>query len=116
LSALRRGVGADEAADVLDLTVLAQQPGDPRGEFAAGVLLRYNEPAVRAAGVPGAGAVGNARDLALLFQEFLHNKRGLWRPEVLADVTGTIRNRLLDPITDAAANRTLGLVVAGDDG
>jgi CubicO group peptidase (beta-lactamase class C family) len=35
---------------------------------------------------------------------------------VLADATGHVRNRLGDPLFGMPANRTLGLVQAGDDG
>jgi CubicO group peptidase (beta-lactamase class C family) len=35
---------------------------------------------------------------------------------VLADATGNVRNRLPDPLTGVPANRTLGLIQAGDDG
>ncbi|MCI0347507.1 MAG: beta-lactamase family protein, partial [Chloroflexi bacterium] len=57
-------------------------------EIRADLLLRYNEPAVRAAGVPGAGATGTAADVALFFQALLQNPDGLWNEEVLADATG----------------------------
>jgi CubicO group peptidase (beta-lactamase class C family) len=35
---------------------------------------------------------------------------------VLADATGHVRNHLPDPLLGVPANRTLGLIVAGDDG
>lgn len=79
-------------------------------------LLRFNEPFVRRAGIPGAGAVSTAEDVALLYQHLLHDPKGLWDPAVLADGTGRIRCALPDPWTGAPANRTLGLTVAGDDG
>jgi CubicO group peptidase (beta-lactamase class C family) len=65
--------------------------------------------------VPGVGAVGCAADVALFYQALLHNPGEMFDPKVLADATGTIRNRLVDPLFDCPANRTLGLVVAGDD-
>lgn len=80
------------------------------------ILLRYNEPKVRAAGVPGAGAVGTAADVAMLFQEFLRNTNGVWKEDVLADATRVVRNTFRDPYTTAPANRSRGLVLAGDDG
>jgi CubicO group peptidase (beta-lactamase class C family) len=40
----------------------------------------------------------------------------LWDPSVLAEGTSHVRNRLPDPFTRVPANRTLGLVMAGDDG
>ncbi len=80
------------------------------------IVLRYNEPKVRAAGVPGAGAVGTAADVAMLFQAVMRDPGGLWKPEVLADATRVVRNTLPDPYTTAPANRSRGLVLAGDDG
>ena len=79
-------------------------------------LLRFNDPDVRRLGVPGAGAVSTADDVALLYQHLLHDPKGLWDPEVLLDGTQRVRFDLLDPWTTVPANRTLGLTVAGDDG
>jgi CubicO group peptidase (beta-lactamase class C family) len=89
--------------------------GDRVGETAEGFLLRFNEPEVMASGVPGAGAVGTAADVARYYQALLHNPGDLWDAGVLADATGNVRNTLIDPLFNCAANRTLGLVVAGDD-
>jgi CubicO group peptidase (beta-lactamase class C family) len=85
-------------------------------EIRPDILLRYNEPKVRAAGVPGSGAVGNAADVAMLFQAMIRNPDSLWKPDVLADATGTLRNSFPDPYTTAPANRSRGVVLAGDDG
>lgn len=119
LHRLQLGVPRQEQCDIRDISLVAQQV--PEGAEVPEVatvddLLRYNEPDVRAVGVPGAGAVGTAADVALLYQAFLHNSPPLWDPAVLADATGHIRNRMPDPWTAVPANRTLGLVVAGDDG
>ena len=78
--------------------------------------MRFNEPEVLAAGVPGAGAVAAASDIALFYQGLLHNPGEIWSAEVLGDATTNIRNRLNDALFNCPANRTLGLVVAGDDG
>jgi CubicO group peptidase (beta-lactamase class C family) len=90
--------------------------GDHVKETGEHFLLRFNEPAVLSAGVPGAGAVGRAADVALLYQALLHNRDALFDDAVLADATGHVRNTLVDPLFKVPANRTLGLVVAGDDG
>lgn len=92
-----------------------QTLGDHVKETGEQFLLRFNEPVVRAAGVPGAGAVARAADVAMFYQALLHNPGDLFSADVLADVTGNIRNRLVDPLFKVPANRTLGLVVAGDD-
>jgi CubicO group peptidase (beta-lactamase class C family) len=119
LSRLRLGVPVDEQGDLV--TAVAVGAGEAASGLAPVVvtldgLLAMDEPQVRAIGVPGAGAVSTAGDIALLYQAFLHNPGELWEPAVLADATGHIRNTLPDPWTNVPANRTLGLVVAGDDG
>ena len=88
----------------------------PSGEVTDAALIGFNRVDVRAAGVPGAGAVMTAADLALFYQRLLHDPDGIWRPDVLADATGNVRNRLGDPVFSMPASRTLGLVVAGADG
>ena len=79
-------------------------------------LLRFNEEETRALGVPGGGGVANAATVALFYQCLLHNPEELWDPAILADATGTIRVGIADPATGVAANRGLGVVIAGDDG
>ena len=84
-------------------------------DVALDALLSLNHPDARALGVPGGGAVVRAADLARLYQALLRNPNGLWDPAVLADGTGHVRSRLVDP-TGVPANRSLGLMIAGDDG
>lgn len=88
----------------------------PSTEVTDAALLGFNRPDVRAIGVPGAGAVLRACDLALFYQRLLHDPDGIWDPDVLADATGVVRNSFADPVFSLPANRTLGLVQAGDDG
>jgi CubicO group peptidase (beta-lactamase class C family) len=89
----------------------------PLGEVTEEALLHFNEPETRAVGVPGGGGVARASDVALYYQALLHNPGGLWDADVLADGTGAIRCTLPDPlIGGVAANRSRGMVVAGDDG
>ena len=57
-----------------------------------------------------------AADLALYYQALLHNPDGMWKPDVLADVTSNVRNTFPDPLLGQSANRSLGLQLAGDDG
>ncbi|MEX2555797.1 MAG: serine hydrolase domain-containing protein [Actinomycetota bacterium] len=112
--ALDLEIGGDPA----DIGTVERGDGDTLviPEISGDLLLRYNEPAVRAAGVPGAGATGTAADVALFFQTLLHNPGEQWNPEVLADGTGVVRNAMPDPYTRVAANRTRGVVLAGGDG
>ncbi|MEU1161611.1 serine hydrolase domain-containing protein [Streptomyces sp. NPDC005921] len=93
----------------LDATVLEAQDAWVR-EFA-------NDPDLVALGVPGANAISDAAGVALFYQELLRNTRGVWRPEVLADATGRIRNTFsTDPSAQGApANRSIGLILAGTE-
>lgn len=86
------------------------------GEVTPEILLAFNDPTIRRVGVPGGGGVATAADLALYYQALLHDPKGMWDPEILADGTGHIRCRLPNPQTGVASNRSLGLIIAGDDG
>lgn len=88
---------------------------DP-GEVTPAILMAFNDPKIRAVGVPGGGGTATAGALAMLYQALLHNTGALWDPAILADGTGNIRCTLPDPTTGVASNRTLGLVRSGDDG
>lgn len=87
-----------------------------QGEVTDAALLAFNEPEVQAVGMPAGGGVMRAADLALFYQAVLHNPGTMWRPDILDDVRRVVRTRLADPLTGVPANRTLGLVQAGDDG
>ena len=80
------------------------------------LLTALASPEGRAAGVPGGGAVMTAADLARFYSALLSDPVGVWKPEVLADATANIRCTLPDPLLGTPVNRTIGLVVAGDDG
>jgi CubicO group peptidase (beta-lactamase class C family) len=88
----------------------------PVTEVTSEAMLRFNDPKNRAVGVPGAGAVMTAADLALFYQMLLHDPDGIWDPAVLVDAKTNVRNHFPDPLTGVSANRTLGLVQAGGDG
>lgn len=132
LRSLALGVAPDEQGDVADMAPIGEAPTPDELEAAFGVrtydlgevtpeaLTFFNDPAVRAIGVPGGGGMSNAADLASFYQALLHNRRpdgetfmdAAW----LADGTGRIRGTLPDPILGHPSNRSLGLVIAGDDG
>ena len=122
------GPPVDQQGGVLDLVLVGEPPTADELEAALGVrqidvgevtddaLLALNQPEARAVGLPGGGGVSNAADVALFYQALLHDTQGLWEPEVLEDVTSVVRNTFADPMLGHPANRTRGLVVAGDDG
>jgi len=126
LTGLQVGVPAAQQSDINDL-VLTGSPATPDEleaaigvrelpltEVTADALMTFNQSAVRAVGVPGGGGVSTAADLALYYQALLADPVGIWKPEVLADVTANVRNHLPDYM-GTPANRSLGLVIAGDD-
>jgi CubicO group peptidase (beta-lactamase class C family) len=84
-------------------------------EFIEELVLWFNEPANREVGVPGAGGFGRASDLALYYQALLHNPGGIWEPAMLARGTREVASRLPDPMK-VPANRSIGMIIAGDDG
>ena len=128
LNALRLGVPTPEQGDVAELVLCGSAPTTDELQAAFGVgelpvtevtddaLIGFNDPAAREVGVPGGGGITTAADLALYYQALLHNTGDLWKPDVLADATGRVRNRMPDPLLGVPANRSLGLVLAGDDG
>lgn len=88
----------------------------PVTEVTPAALLGFNDPTSRTVGVPGGGGCMRACDLALYYQALLHNPGDMWDPNVLANVTGVVRNTTPDRLTGIPANRSLGLVLAGSDG
>ena len=127
LKRLQIGVPTEEQGDVKDL-VLTGEPTKPEvlmeligieewpmGEVTPEALMSLNRPEARRVGVPGGGGVSTAADLALFYQALLHNPAGIWKPDVLEDVKTNVRNTYEDWLR-TPANRTLGLVLAGDDG
>ena len=125
VTGLQVGVPASDQADINDLiaTGAPATPDEleaaigirelPLTEVTTPVLLSFNQPAVRAVGVPGGGGVSNAADLALFYQALLRDPLTIWKPEVLSDATSTVRNTFPDYM-GTPANRTRGLVVKGE--
>ncbi|MDP1818316.1 MAG: serine hydrolase domain-containing protein [Acidimicrobiales bacterium] len=122
------GVPVDEQDGIRDL-VLCGEPATPDeleaalgireidvGEVTDQALVALNEPAARAVGLPGGGGVATAADVALFYQALLDDRAGLWDPVVLDDATTVVRNTFPDPMLGHPANRSRGLVLAGDDG
>jgi CubicO group peptidase (beta-lactamase class C family) len=105
--------GSPATADELEAVIGIREL--PLTEVTADALMSFNQPEVRAVGVPGGGGISTAADLALYYQALLHDPIGVWKPDVLADVTSNVRNRMPDYI-GTPANRTIGLILAGDDG
>jgi CubicO group peptidase (beta-lactamase class C family) len=128
LSRLQVGTPLDDQEDIATLAVTGEPATPDELEAVLGIreipvnevtddaLLQWNNPDVRTVGVPGGGGISRASDMALYYQALLHNPGNIWPADLLADVTGRVRNRLPDPLFGVPANRSLGLVLAGDDG
>ena len=106
-------VGEGATPDELEATFGVREL--PASEVNDAAILRFNDPDTLEVGVPGGGGVGRARDLAMFYQELMHNSAGIWPADALVDWTGRVRNSLPDPM-GVPANRSLGLILAGDDG
>ncbi len=107
------GIPEEEQGDIADGVKLGDAP---QTEPVAVDTLAFNRPAVRAAGVPGGGAHMTAATMARFYQALLANPDKLWNDDVLADAKTNIRCTYPDPLMNVPANRSLGLVLAGDDG
>ncbi len=129
LPSLRLGVPASEQGDIARARLVGEPPTEEEFQKALGIpgidvkeatddaLMLFSKPHVIEAGVPGGGAVATAADFALFWQALLHNPDKVWDPAVLADATGSIRSTGIDWLRGGVpANRSLGLLVAGDDG
>ena len=107
------GIPAGQQPGIAPLTWI----GEGSGTIGAGDLsFMWDGPEMVAIGAPGAGGIATAAELAMFYQALLHNPGKLWDPDVLEDAKTNIRCTLPDPRMGIAVNRTLGLVVAGDDG
>jgi CubicO group peptidase (beta-lactamase class C family) len=127
LTRLELGVPADRQADIAALSGRGEPATPDELEAAIGmlelpvtevteaVLLGFNVSENLALGVPGGGAVSTAADLALFYQALLDDPGNVWSADVRLDGTSEIRNRFPNEV-GVPCNRTLGLVVAGDDG
>ncbi|MEZ5239849.1 MAG: serine hydrolase, partial [Microthrixaceae bacterium] len=123
-------LGGEEAAgaEVAELVAVGSPPSQGElqqlfgttevdlGEVTPEILLNFNLPEVRRVGIPGGGGISDAASIALLYQHLLHDPDRTWSPSVRAEGTARIHCDLVDPLRGVPANRTLGLVLAGDDG
>lgn len=124
LAGLQLGVPVGEQGDIAWLDHVGEPPEPDEIEAQLGMridfpatqddsLLIFNDPAVRALGIPGGGAVATAADVALFYQGLIANPGQIWVPEVLADATGNVYADHIDPMTGCPAHRGLGVVIAG---
>lgn len=124
LSDLYVGLPVDQNARVADVAYVRPPTPPPGGwgEVNPNALLNFNNPEVRAVGVPGGGGVARAAELALFYQPLINGGetatgRRIMKPETISFAT-TVRTdgRHIDPLKGIPVNRALAMVVAGDDG
>jgi len=108
------GLLPEEQDDIASGVALGTAPAD--SDIPPVDTMALNRPDVRAAGVPGGGAIMTAATMARFYQALLHNRDHVWDPDVLHDAKTNVRCSFPDPLMHVAANRSLGLVLAGADG
>jgi CubicO group peptidase (beta-lactamase class C family) len=95
-------------------------PVPPETEVTEEMIQNFNGTSVREAGVPGGGGVMTAADLALFYQALLtgraHDGTQIWKIETLESAREIRTGDLRDPVFGRAANRGLGVVIAGGEG
>jgi CubicO group peptidase (beta-lactamase class C family) len=105
------GLGAEDYAQL-------GIPAPPVTEVTEEAILSFNDPAIRAVGVPGGGGITSAAELALFYQGLLHgglDRDPVWEPATTARARTVLTGDLVDPLFGKRVNRGLGIVIAGDD-
>jgi CubicO group peptidase (beta-lactamase class C family) len=111
----------NRVADVRYVGEIIEPPGG-YGEVTPEAILRFNQPPIRRIGVPGAGGIASAAELAMFYQplvnrgETVDGKRVLKAETIEFATTVRTTERHCDPLFKNPVNRALSVVVAGDDG
>lgn len=94
-------------------------PEPPVTEVTEDAILSFNDPHVRAVGIPGGGGLMTAAAMALFYQGLLHGKaldgERIWQEETLSRARTVISGKYSDPLMNIPVNRSLGIVIAGDE-
>ncbi len=95
------------------------EPPGGWGEVTPEAVRNFANPETIHAGIPGAGGVASAADLAMFYQVLLNGGETRDGARVLKAETIEfalqVRNRLPDRVFKVPANRGLSIIVAGDD-
>jgi CubicO group peptidase (beta-lactamase class C family) len=92
-------------------------PKPPVTEVSEEALTSFNGAEVRESGIPGGGGTMGAKELALFYQALLiDSDRPLCKPDTLRAACEVRTGSFIDPMHGKAANRGLGVVIAGDEG
>ncbi len=93
-------------------------PKPPVTEVTEEAILSFNDPQIRAVGVPGGGGVMGAGELAMFYQGLLHGGTGdnrIWEPDTMSSVRRVRTGELTDAMFGKLVNRGLGIIIAGDE-
>ncbi|MGE0622254.1 MAG: serine hydrolase domain-containing protein [Pseudomonadales bacterium] len=93
-------------------------PRPPETEVTEEAILSFNDPDIRAVGVPGGGGITSAAALALYYQGLLSGGSAgarIWSEKTLADARLVRTGDLVDPLFGKPVSRGLGIVIAGDE-
>jgi CubicO group peptidase (beta-lactamase class C family) len=110
----------DRFAEIRYVAEVVEPPGG-WGEVTPEAILRFNQPDVMRVGVPGAGGIASAAELALFYQPLLNggetvDGRRLIKPETIEFATTVRTDERHKDWFGNPVNRALSVVVAGDDG
>jgi len=130
LDELYLGCPPEQQHRVADIVYIGEHVPPPGGwgEVTPEMIMNFNKPDVRAAGVPGGGAVASAATMAMFYQPLVNGGITVDGTRIMQRKTiefGTkVRSKphhieemlnLLFPGLNVNTNRALGVVVAGDD-
>lgn len=94
-------------------------PEPPVTEVTEDAILSFNQPEIRAVGVPGGGGMMTAAAMTLFYQGLLHGGalggETVWKRETLDFALNVISGDYVDPLMGHRVNRALGVVVAGNE-
>lgn len=118
------GLPDEHNARVADIEYVGEvvEPPGGWGEVTPESTLRFNRPEIRRTGVPGAGGIASAAELALFYQPLVNGGETaegtrVLKPETIAFATAVrTADHHRDPIFGAPVNRGLSVVIAGADG
>jgi CubicO group peptidase (beta-lactamase class C family) len=84
-------------------------------------VLEMNDPELREMDFPAGGLMTTAGDIALFYQALLNDGKAqdgtrIWQSDMLREARRIRSGDLIDPARGIAANRALGIVIAGGDG
>ena len=94
-------------------------PEPPVTEVTEDAILSFNQPDIRAVGVPGGGGIMTAAAMTLFYQGLLHggsrDGETVWQRETLDFALKVISGDYVDPLMGHRVNRALGVVIAGNE-